>query len=122
MRIAAAASKSGLSADTIRYYEKYGMLPPIARSADGHRRYSKENIEWLTVLFWLRQTGMPMKVMRRYAELVHSGDHTIPERKQILQDHATTLQKRREELDQCEKLLAYKLKAYTAAEQKGEAL
>ena len=84
MRIAEAPLASGLSVDTIRYYERTGMLPPISRGSDGHRRFSADDVDWLTVLYWLRATGMAMKVMHRYATLVHSGDHTIPERKQIL--------------------------------------
>ncbi len=77
MRIAEAATLCGLSPDTIRYYEKSGMLPAIARGLDGYRRYSQENVNWLTILYWLRQTGMSMKVMQRYAILVHAGDHTV---------------------------------------------
>lgn len=118
MRIAEASTVCGLSTDTIRYYEKSGMIPEIARGPDGHRRYTKENVNWLTVLFWLRETGMPMKVMQRYAFLVHSGEHTIPERKDILYAHGETLKKRRSDLDRCEELLAYKLAAYTRTERK----
>lgn len=95
------------------------MLPPISRGSDGHRRFSADDVDWLTVLYWLRATGMAMKVMHRYASLVHSGDHTIPERKQILREHGKQLKKRRSELDRCEALLAYKLDAYEEVERKG---
>lgn len=116
MKIAEAAELSGLSADTIRFYEKSDMLPPIARGADGHRQYSRENVNWLTILYWLRQTGMSMKIMQRYAILVHAGDHTVTERIDILKDHGVTLKKRREDLDRCEELLARKLSAYSKIE------
>ena len=116
MLIAEAAAASGLSVDTVRYYEQSGMLPAIAREPNGHRRFSREDVDWLTVLRWLRATGMPMRVMRRYATLVHSGDHTIPERKRILQEHGRHLARRREELDRCEALLASKLRSYDEAE------
>lgn len=121
MLIAEAAAASGLSIDTVRYYERSGMLPAIARGSDGHRRFSRENVDWLTVLYWLRATGMPMRVMRRYATLVHAGDHTIPERKEILLEHGQRLARRREELDRCEELLAYKLDAYDEVERRNAA-
>lgn len=116
MRIAEAAKLCGLSPDTIRYYEKSDMLPPIVRGLDGNRRYTPENVNWLTILFWLRQTGMSMKVMKRYAILVHAGDHTVSERIEILMNHGVALKDRREELDRCEELLARKLNAYSKIE------
>lgn len=112
MRIAEAALRSGLSVDTIRYYEKSGIVPDIRRGPDRQRRFSTENIEWLTLLFWLRETGMPMKTMYRFASLYRAGDQTIPERKQVLLAHAEHLKKRRVDLDRCEDVLARKLAIY----------
>lgn len=120
MRIAEASKLCGLSADTIRFYEKSDMLPPIARGPGGNRQYSRENVNWLTILYWLRQTGMSMKVMQRYAILVHAGDHTTPERIQILSDHGVALKQRRVDLDRCEELLARKLNAYSKIELQAE--
>ncbi len=118
MFIAEAAATSGLSIDTIRFYERTGMVPAIARAPGGQRRFSRENVDWLTVLYWLRATGMPMRVMRRYAGLVHAGDHTIPERKEILRAHGRLLERQRRDLDRCEALLAMKLDAYETAERR----
>ena len=112
MRIAEAADRSGLSIDTIRYYEKSGLLPEIERGPDGQRRFSAENIEWLTLLCSLRETGMPMKTMHRFAALYRSGDRTIPERKEILLAHSEHLKKRRADLDRCEEILTRKLALY----------
>ncbi len=112
MRIAEAALRCGLSVDTIRYYEKSGIVPEIRRGPDRQRRFSAENIEWLTLLFWLRETGMPMKTMYRFASLYRAGDHTIPDRKQVLLAHAEHLKKRRSDLDRCEEVLARKLAIY----------
>lgn len=112
MRIAEAAERSGLSIDTIRYYEKSGLVPKVGRGRDGQRRFSPENIDWLTLLYWLRETGMPMKTMQRFAELYRAGDHTLPERKQILLAHGEHLKKRRSDLDRCEEVLAHKLAIY----------
>jgi DNA-binding transcriptional MerR regulator len=116
MRINEAAEATGLSADTIRFYEKQGIVPPIHRDQSGHRTFSRENIDWMIVLFWLRKTGMPMDVMSRYAALVHAGDDTIPERKVVLREHGKRLAARRSELDRCDELLAYKLAVYDAVE------
>ena len=84
MHISEAASRSRLKIDTIRYYEAEGLVPNVARGADVQRCFSKENVDWLTLLYWLRETGMPMKVMRQFAALYAQGDSTIPDRKHIL--------------------------------------
>ncbi len=112
MRISDAASTSGLSIDTIRYYEKLRLLPKIGRGRDGKRNYSAENVEWLVLLSSLRETGMPMERMRHFADLYQRGNETLPERKTVLLDHAANLEKRRAALDRCAELLAYKLKRY----------
>ncbi|CTQ62102.1 MerR family transcriptional regulator [Roseibium album] len=116
MRISEAATISGLSADTIRYYEKSGLVPAIKRGPDRLRRFSPENIEWLTLLYWLRKTGMPMKEMRRFAELYRQGASSIPERKAVLLRHEVRLRERRADLDQCSKVLAYKIETYKKIE------
>jgi len=119
MRISEASTRSGLSADTIRYYEKSGIVPAIDRGPDGLRRFSPENVEWLTLLYWLRKTGMPMKEMHRFAALYREGNSTVPERKALLLKHAERLKKRRAELDTCEEVLAVKLAAYRNIEGEG---
>jgi len=112
MRISEVVKITGLSADTIRFYEKEGIIPSIDRDASGHRSFSANNITWMTILYWLRKTGMSMDVMSRFALLVHDGDHTIPERLNILTAHSELLARRREELDQCDALLTHKISAY----------
>lgn len=114
MRISEAASRSGLSIDTIRYYEKQNLLPRIIRGPGGNRHFSAENVEWLVLLSSLRETGMPMKRMRNFARLYREGDAKLAERKEILLDHAMQLEERRAALDHCAELLAYKLKRYDA--------
>ena len=116
MRISEAAARSGLSIDTIRYYERSGLLPPVARGSDRRRRFSPENIEWLILLASLRDTRMPMERMRRFAELYQRGNDSIPERRQMLLEHSAQLKARRAELDRCADLLAYKLQKYSEIE------
>ena len=112
MKITKAAIVSGLSTDTIRYYEKSDMLPEISRSSEGHRDFNQKDVEWLTLLFWLRETGMPVKQMKRFTSLAKDGDATIAERRQILLDHAKELARRRELLDKCKDVLAIKIASY----------
>ncbi|MEM7720976.1 MAG: MerR family transcriptional regulator [Pseudomonadota bacterium] len=112
MRISEAASRSGLNVDTIRYYEAEGLIPNVMLSSDGQRRFSPENVDWLTLLYWLRETGMPMKVMQRFAALYAQGDATIPDRKGILLDHSRLLAERRDDLDRCDEILSRKLEIY----------
>lgn len=112
MRISEAAARSGLNIDTIRYYEAEGLVPNVMRGSDGQRRFSPENVDWLTLLYWLRETGMPMKVMQRFAALYAQGDATIPDRKSILLDHSRLLATRRDDLNRCDEILARKLEIY----------
>lgn len=116
MRISEASTMSGLSVDTIRYYEKSGLVPAIDRGPDGLRRFSPENVEWLVLLYWLRKTGMPMKEMRRFATLYREGEASIAERKAVLLNHEERLRRRRAELDRCADVLAHKIATYRKIE------
>ncbi|WP_172292687.1 MerR family transcriptional regulator [Pseudoruegeria sp. HB172150] len=115
MKISKAAKACGLSADTIRFYEKSGMLPDIPRGPDGHRDISAKDIDWLTLLYWLRETGMPLKQMKRFTALAKAGDAGVAERRQILRDHSAELGRRRALLDRCEEVLAIKIASYGEA-------
>ncbi len=80
--------RSGFSLDTLRYYERIGLLPALARSASGHRRFTEQDLRWLSVLRCLRDTGMPIADMRRYADLARSGDPaSLAERVALLEKH-----------------------------------
>lgn len=114
MRISEAAAACGLTVDTIRYYEKSEMLPEIRRTADGRRAFSKADIEWLTLLYWLRETGMPLKQMRRFTAMAKAGSETVPERREILRQHAEELGRRQALLDKCQSVLATKIASYDA--------
>jgi DNA-binding transcriptional MerR regulator len=82
-----AAEQSGFSLDTLRYYERIGLLNGISRAPSGHRRFGDDDLEWLGVLRCLRDTGMPIARMRRYAELAREGDPTLAERLRLLTEH-----------------------------------
>jgi DNA-binding transcriptional MerR regulator len=79
--------RSGFSLDTLRYYEKIGLVEHIERAASGHRRYTEDDLGWLDMLQCLRGTGMPIAQMLEFAEQVRAGDHTIPDRIALLAEH-----------------------------------
>ncbi|MEW2508762.1 MerR family transcriptional regulator [Streptomyces sp. NPDC046870] len=76
---------AGLTAHTLRWYERIGLMPHVDRSHTGQRRYSNRDLDWLDFVTKLRLTGMPVADMVRYAELVREGDHTFAERRQLLE-------------------------------------
>jgi DNA-binding transcriptional MerR regulator len=82
-----AAEQSGFSLDTLRYYERIGLLDDISRAPSGHRRFGDDDLEWLGVLRCLRDTGMPIAQMHRYAALAREGEPTMPERLRLLTEH-----------------------------------
>jgi len=86
--IAETAELTGLTMHTLRYYERDGlMLRGVGRTASGHRRYSDRDLHWIDLISRLRSTGMPIRDVRRYAELVRSGDGNEAERLALLRDH-----------------------------------
>jgi DNA-binding transcriptional MerR regulator len=88
LSISDAAELTGLSAHTLRYYERAGlMLDMVERAPSSHRRYTEDDIRWVTLLTRLRATGMPIRRIREYAELVRAGDGNEPERLALLQAH-----------------------------------
>lgn len=83
-----AAQKSGFSLDTLRYYEKIGLLTDIDRTSGGKRIFSDDDLGWLGLLRCLRDTGMPIAQMCRFAELARAGGSTVAERTTLLEEHA----------------------------------
>ena len=74
------AKRTGTTIDTLRYYEREGLINDVARAPSGHRRYSEADAGWIEVLRCLRLTDMPIQQMRAFAELGRMGEHTEPER------------------------------------------
>ncbi|WP_072779208.1 MerR family transcriptional regulator [Marivita hallyeonensis] len=112
MKISEVAELTGLSVSTIRFYEKSGLCPLVQRGADGNRRFSKTDADWLELLASLRATGMSMSEMRRFADLYASGDTTIPIRRTALLAHRQSLKARLVELERCRTILDRKLQKY----------
>lgn len=85
--IAEVAERTGLSKDTLRYYEKAGLIEAVDRSSGGQRRYAAADLDWLAFLLRLRATGMPIADMQRFAELREQGDQSTAERLALLSRH-----------------------------------
>jgi DNA-binding transcriptional MerR regulator len=84
--------ETGLSIDTLRYYEKIGLLEPVGRNAAGQRRFTDAHLDQLSIARCLRESGMPIADVARYAELVRAGDHTIDDRIALLEAHNQRVQ------------------------------
>jgi DNA-binding transcriptional MerR regulator len=86
--------KTGFSLDTLRYYERIGLLDGIDRTAGGQRLFTDDDLAWLDVLRCLRDTGMPIARMRRYAELARGGEGTFTERAELLEEHDRDIERK----------------------------
>jgi len=83
-----------ISSHTIRYYEKIGLLRNISRSASGHRCFTEKDIIWIDFIKLLKETGMPLDNILKYADLRDEGDSTSEQRMQILEEHAVMLEEK----------------------------
>lgn len=90
--------KTGFSLDTLRYYERIGLLDGIDRTSGGQRLFTDDDLAWLDVLRCLRDTGMPIARMLRYAELARDGDHTFTARAELLEEHDRDIERKIAEL------------------------
>jgi DNA-binding transcriptional MerR regulator len=101
-----------VSAHTLRYYERAGLLRPVGRAGSGHRRYSEQDLTWIDFLTKLRSTGMPIRQVRRYAELVWAGEHTEPERLALLVAHRDQVRAQLAETERCLARIDFKIDTY----------
>jgi DNA-binding transcriptional MerR regulator len=112
LTIADAARVSGLSAHALRYYEKAGLLEPVDRNGSGHRRYREEDLDRIRFLVKLRATGMPIREIRRYAELMRKGETTNGERLALLEAHRREVLAQLEETARNLDLIEWKINFY----------
>ena len=120
MKIGQLARRSGLSAHTIRFYERIGLLPRADRDGSGQRDYDVSILIWIEFLRRLKTTGMPIREMLRYAALRERGPATGAERRALLEAHRETVRAHIEELQACLLVLDSKIGAYADAEQRIE--
>ncbi len=117
------SKKTGLTAHTLRYYEKEGLISGVERSQGGFRQYTDEDLERLGLICCLKNTGMSIQEIARFVQLTHEGDHTLQERVELLRAHREQVLKRMAEmqkhLDKVTWKLNFfseKLRAYEAAQ------
>ncbi|WP_075259182.1 MerR family transcriptional regulator [Herbaspirillum camelliae] len=123
LTIAQAAQATGLSVHTLRYYERIGLLDPVERRDNHHRRYTQEDLDWIAFLKKLKATGLPVRAMLRYAELRRAGNtmESVSQRKALLQAHTLCVQHTLAELQDNLAVLQHKLVLYEELEQQAGA-
>jgi DNA-binding transcriptional MerR regulator len=112
LTISDAARATGVSAHTLRYYERAGLLDPVDRAASGHRRYAEEDIARIQFLTKLRSTGMPIRQVRQYAELMRAGDDTHEARLALLVAHREAVRAHLDQTARNLELIDYKIDYY----------
>lgn len=118
MKIGDLAKRSGLSAHTIRYYERIGLLPYADRDRSGQRDYDASILTWIGFLDRLKTTGMPIREMLRYAALRERGVATEAERRALLEQHRDRVRAHVAELRACLLVLDAKIAGYAGSEQR----
>jgi DNA-binding transcriptional MerR regulator len=122
LSIAEAARRTGVSAHTLRYYERAGLVvTSVDRTAGGRRRYRQLDLQWITVCTKLRATGMPIRTIRRYAELVSAGPGNEDERLALLESHRAQVLAKLAEVQENLKVIDHKVDVYRSRVAAGDA-
>ena len=120
MKISEVSEQCDISADTMRYYERIGLLPPVNRSESGIRDYSDLDVRQVEFIKCMRTAGLPIEVLIEYYRLVQQGDETVEDRKAILVQHRAEVKARMAELQKTLDLLDSKISFYGNAVLKAE--
>ena len=107
------SKKTGLTAHTLRYYEKEGLITGVERSQGGIRQYTDEDLERLGLIRCLKNTGMSIQEIARFVQLTHEGDHTLEERVELLREHREKVLERMAEMQQHLDKVTWKLNFFT---------
>jgi DNA-binding transcriptional MerR regulator len=115
MKIAEVSERHGISSDTLRYYERIGLIPPVNRNESGIRDYNELDIRRVEFIKCMRSAGLPVEVLIEYVALVQQGDHTIEARKQILREQRELLAAKMGEIQKTVDILDHKIEVYEKA-------
>ena len=115
MTIKEVAEKYDISADTLRYYERVGMIPKVTRRPNGIRDYQESYLGWVELAICMRSAGLPIEVMIEYVKLYKEGDNTIPARLELLQEQMNALKEQKAQIESTVERLAYKISKYEEA-------
>lgn len=113
------AKKLELTTATLRYYEKEGLLPFVERTSGGIRQFTEKDFEWLMIIDCLKKTGMPLRDIRSFIEMVNQGDSTIENRLNLIQKQKKSVENQLAELAEILKVLEFKEWFYATALQDG---
>lgn len=119
MTIKEVSEKYGLSQDTLRYYEKIGVIPPVTRTSGGIRNYTEQDIGWVENAVCMRSAGLPVEVIAEYCRLFSMGDSTIGARLEFLTEQRKKLIEQKEQLETEISRLDYKIGRYEIAVKTG---
>lgn len=119
MTIKQVCQRYGLTQDTLRYYEKIGVIPPVHRSASGIRDYDEHDLGWVENAVCLRSAGVPVESIAEYVKLYQAGDETFAARRDLLSHILADLTEQRSQLDAAIQKLTYKVSRYEAAVRTG---
>ena len=112
MKIAKVSKKLDISADTLRYYERIGLIPKVNRDKSGNRDYTELNCKWIKFIKCMRNSGMPIEILIEYVSLLQEGEHTAKVRKQLLLEQREELIQKIDELQQMLGYLNGKIEKY----------
>ncbi|MGW5498722.1 MerR family transcriptional regulator [Streptomyces olivaceoviridis] len=122
LSIGEVAERTGLSVHALRFYEREGLLVgPVQRSAGGRRRYTTADVDWLLICVKLRESGMLLADLKRFAELVRHGPGNEAERLQLLDAHQQRVEAQIQALEECRSVIAWKVGVYADHLARGEA-
>ncbi len=112
MTIAEVSKRFGLSQDTLRYYERIGLLPDVNRNKSGLRDYTEEDCKWVEFIKCMRNAGLPIEILIEYVTLFQQGDESMSARKELLIEQRKLLIEKMENLKQTIDRLTYKIDRY----------
>ena len=119
MTIKEVSEKYGLTQDTLRYYERVGVIPAVTRTSGGIRDYQEEDLKWVELAVCMRNAGLPIESLIEYQRLFQAGDSTIPARLDLLKDQMDVLQKQKAQIEETMARLSYKISRYEEAMRTG---
>lgn len=119
MTISEVSKKYGLSQDTLRYYERVGVIPKVHRTEGGLRDYSEEDCGWVELVKCMRSAGLLVEMLIEYVRLTQAGDATIPERRQLLVEQRKQLEQQLQVIQDTIGRLDYKISRYDEAMETG---
>ena len=120
MTIKEVSEKYDISSDTLRYYERIGMIPEVTRTASGIRDYQESNLSWVELVICMRKAGVSVESLIEYVKMCMQGDTTFSARLHLLQEEKEKLEEQRSQLETAMKRLDYKISRYQKAVDTGE--